>query len=86
VSDFKTQLQELIDEAAIDYQNDPYNDQQDERTHFKQGSQFLMPLIERLIECREDCLPMAYIEGSITGNRVKFYSDKELLNLLKDGK
>ena len=53
MTDFKTQLEALINESATDYLNDPYNHQLDEKIHFKQGCEFLIPVLMKAIEQRD---------------------------------
>ena len=89
--DFKTKLQELIDEAANERASNcnigrAVKEWAHDVDNFQRGAAFLMPMIERLVGCREDCMGMAYSEGAITDNHLKYYSDNELLNLLKGEK
>ncbi len=78
MTDFQKQLQELIAEAATDYMNDPYNHQLDEKIHFKQGCEFLMPVLMKAVEQRDELMH----ECSDTKNK----NNKELLNILKGQK
>lgn len=86
--DFKTKLQELINAAAKNYDNKfieegNFKDSFHCATSFKQGAQLLMPLIESLIEIRNDYIDYRCGYPDL---ELKTESDKDLLNLLKDGR
>lgn len=49
---FKQQLQELINQAAKEYQADENRPKLGPANSFKQGCEFLIPMIESLVEMR----------------------------------
>lgn len=89
--DFKTKLQELVDNAAAKYAQVDWADgiKATNAAHFsdfKQGAEFLMPMIERLIEQRNNAVG----DQEHISRQQKLYEcdsmDNELLNLLKEKK
>ena len=77
---FKQQLQELIDQAAEKF--DERNNQETDYYcpySFKQGCEFLMPVLMKAIEQRHD----AYFENDKTYSQLESSFNKELLYILK---
>lgn len=85
--DFKTKLQELIDNAA-----DKFNDRNEVDFDyscpysFKQGAAFLMPMIVMLVEQRNQYMSASRYPQMDGHSQRKINSDNELLNLLKGEK
>lgn len=88
MTDFKQQLQELINEAAekivmkfhgVD--KDHVNEFSSDIYTVKQGCEFLMPVLMKAVEQRD----LGY-EASVGGSHVRIKNNKELLNILKGEK
>jgi len=75
MSDFKSQLEAFVNEAAV--QNWNKNDLDSKA--FKQGCEFLIPVLMRAIEQRHD----AYFETDSTYTQLESSFNKDLLNILK---
>lgn len=73
---FKQQLQELIDQAADDIDQDAYPHES-----FKQGCEFLMPVIESLTEIRNNYVNFRGLYERAP--ELIIQNDKDLLNILK---
>lgn len=81
-SDFKQQLQELIDQAAeksVDRNMLELRDADARVRHFKQGCKFLMPVMMKAVEQRDDGVER--LEGWELIQESKYNQD--LLNILK---
>lgn len=76
---FKQQLQELIDQAADDIDQDAYPHES-----FKACGNFLMPVIESLIEIRNNYVNFRNLNER--AHELIIQNDKELLNILKGEK
>lgn len=82
MSDFKSQLDALVNEAAEKSVNRNMLElrEADARVrHFKQGCDLLIPVLMKAIEQRHD----AYFETDSTYTQLESSFNKELLNILK---
>ena len=82
---FKTELQELIDDAAEKYAPMDPNDGHTsalEQTAFRAGCEFLIPLIESLIVTRDNFVKDRETEYSDMVKLIENH-DRALLNLLR---
>jgi hypothetical protein len=85
MTDFQKQLQELVDQAA----EKEYPDTMESyRAAFKQGCEFLMPVLMKAVEQRDDAIWNRF-RSKEEYSKVFFATDledimdKELLNILK---
>lgn len=82
---FKQQLQELIERAAEKF--DERNNQETDYYcpySFKQGCEFLMPVLIKAVEQRNNqCIAMDSLGRYRMNNTIENF-DKELLNILKE--
>lgn len=82
MTEFKTELQKLIDEAAwniCEYDHDK------DKASFKAGCEFLMPLIEELMKDRNNYINLCethFNTDSMINYEIEL-CDKDLLNLLR---
>lgn len=74
---FKTELQKLIDDAAWNLCE--YDHDRDKKS-FKAGCNFLLPLVESLLNIRDN---YADYRSGFPNTDLKNQSDKDLLNLLR---
>lgn len=81
MSDFKTQLEALVNEAAKEYQADNNRQKFGPANSFKQGCDFLMPVLMKAIEQRNSYADECNNEHS--DSYESDLDDKELLNILK---
>lgn len=88
MTDFQKQLQEIIDQAAKKTVKEFNNIDEDEVSEFgtdiymfKQGCEFLMPVIESLIEIRNNYVNFRGLYERAPELIIK--NDKDLLNILK---
>lgn len=79
MSDFKSQLEALIIEAAEKYSEKGLIGDWSMQGNFKQGCDFLIPVLMKAIEQRHD----AYFETDSTYTQLESSFNKELLNILK---
>lgn len=77
---FKTELQKLIDDAAEKHIKESVYNVIDGKFGFKAGCEFLIPLIESLVNIRDNYVD--YRSG-FPNTDLKNQSDKDLLNLLR---
>lgn len=89
-SDFKQQLQELIDQAAKTYAKDTsLNENSYIKNHFKQGCEFLIPVLMKAIEQRDQSEKVfgrsCYANDAEVDEGLQELN-KELLNILKGEK
>lgn len=94
MTDFKKQLQELIERAAeksVDRNMLELRDADARVRQFKQGCEFLMPLLMKAVEQRDDAIWNRF-RSKEEYSKVFFATDladimdKELLNILKGDK